>query len=236
MENKNDKSNRNSILAFIVVFGLLVALACFAFTSLHGSAEGLEFTTSPDNGTSELESSDDGGTDSSEVVVNVIPETTVNANEAPAQLKANAIGYTPTYDMTSSDTYANILYDVFLNQGNTFDDFIIFRAGDYRYFLIFGNIDSDLSFSKADVVQLDYNSSWQSGKRYTLSYSSDVSGTFRHNNYTFISNIPSNYGLSPNVTFERKEQYKTRIAVYILAVMTLFSTFRFFRKSIVKGG
>lgn len=232
----NNVFSKKFILLVIALLAVLVALVSITYASPEGKAEGLEFTTSPDNDSAQLESSDNGGTDSSEVIVNVVPETTVNANEAPAQLKANAIGYTPTYDMTSSDTYANILYDVFLNQGNTFDDFIIFRAGDYRYFLIYGNIDDDLSFSSADVVQLDYNSSWQSGKRYTLTYSSDVSGTFRSNNYTFLTNLSSNYGLSPNVTFERKEQYKTRIAVYILAVMTLFSTFRFFRKSTVKGG
>lgn len=231
----NEFFSRKYILLIAVVFVLLVSLVGFAYVAPQGKAEGLEFETGDDIYSSESSDSVDGGTSGNTVIVNAVPETTVNANEAPAQLKANAIGYTPTYDMTSSDTYANILYDVFLNQGNTFDDFIIFRAGDYRYFLIFGNIDSDLSFSKADVVQLDYNSSWQSGKRYTLSYSSNVSGTFRHNNYTFISNIPSNYGLSPNVTFERKEQYKTRIAVYVLAVMTLFSTFRFFRKSTTGG-
>lgn len=223
------------VLSFSFILVLLVALVGVAYVAPQGKAEGLEFTTSEFNESSEVQDSRSNGEDNSEVVVNVVPETTVNANEAPAQLKANAIGYTPTYDITTSDTYANILYDVFLNKGNTFDDFIIFRAGDYRYFLIFGSIDSDLSFSSCDVVQLDYNNQWQSGKRYTLTYSVDVDGTFRPNNYLFISNVSYNNGLAPSVTFERKEQYKTRIALYVLAVMTLFSTFRFFRKSTVGG-
>lgn len=231
----NEHVSRKYILLIAVILGLLVALVGVAFTSVQGSAEGLEFTTSPSNESPESSDSVDGGTSGNTVIVNAVPETTVNANESPPALKANAIGYTPTYDITTSDTYANILYDVFLNKGNTFDDFIIFRAGDYRYFLIFGNLDNDLSFDSADVVQLDYNNSWQSGKRYTLTYSSGVSGSFRPNNYLFISNLPYNNALSPNVTFERKEQFKIRVAVYVLAVMTLFSSFRFFRKSTVGG-
>lgn len=232
-DRKFTKNDLLAVIAWVLVLGIILAVGA---VTLQGKAEGLEFTTSESNETSSVEGSESSGEDSGQVVVNVIPETTVNANEAPAQLKANAIGYTPTYDMTSSDTYANILYDVFLNQGNTYDDFIIFRAGDYRYFLIYGNIKDDLSFTGCGVVQLDYSNSWSSGKRYTLTYNDDVDGSFRPNNYTFISNISANYALAPNVTFERREQFNIRIAVYILAVMTLFSTFRFFRKSVVKGG
>ena len=231
----NELRYSNFLLPIIVLLSILVALVGFAYVAPKGQAEGLDFTTSPSNDSSESSDSVDVGTSDNSVVVNVVPSTTVNANEAPAQLKANSIGYTPAYDMTTTDTYANILYDVFLNQGNTFDDFIIFRSGDYRYFLIYGSIDDSFSFDNCSVVQLDYSSNWNSGKRYTLTYSEDVSGAFRHNNYTFLSNVRSNYALAPNVTFERKEQYKIRIAVYVLAVMTLFSSFRFFRPSKAGG-
>lgn len=217
---------------------LVVFLGAFFIALYSSSAHAEETSDSVFEAPSAYESSQvdgttDSGTDGSSVNVNVIQETVVDANNAPVTLKANAIGYTPIADVTSSNTYASILYDVFLNQGNTFDDFIIFQSGDYRYFLIYGTIKDDLSFSSCGVVQLDYTSSWQSGKRYTLTYSEDVSGSFRANGYTYLSNMSGQNALSPNVTFERKELYKVRIAVYVLAVMTLFSSFRFFRKSTV---
>lgn len=232
--NDNRKNVVLVAVAWTVVLGVVLALIYFNSAHAEESSEGaLQFTTSPQ--TSDVQGSFDDGTSGSPVIVNVIPEDKVDPAEAPPALKANAVGYTPTYDITSADSYASYLYDVFLNQGNTFDDFIIFRSGDYRYFLIYGNIKDDLSFSSCNVVQLDYSNSWQSGKRYTLNYSSNVSGSFRPSNYTFLSNIKYNNAFSPNVIFERSEQFKTRVAVYVLAVMTLFSSFRFFRKSTVRS-
>lgn len=231
----NESSSRNWVLALVavVVFLGAIFIAVYSYSaSAEETSEGV-FSSPEAVDSVDVQSSADAGNSDGTVNVNVIQETKVDANNAPVTLKANAVGYTPIADVTTSNTYASILYDVFLNQGNTFDDFIIFQSGDYQYFLIYGTIKSDLSFSSCDVVKLDYSNYWQSGKRYTLTYSEGVTGTFRSNGYLFLSNIKSSNSLSPNVTFERKEMYKTRIAVYILAVMTLFSSFRFFRKSTV---
>lgn len=228
--------SRKDLLLWVI--GLVVFLGALVIAVYSGTAHAEEdssgiFQITENAESSQVDGSTSGGENGSTVNVNVIQETVVDANNSPATLKANAIGYTPIADVTASNTYASILYDVFLNQGNTFDDFIIFQSGDYRYFLIYGTIKDDLSFSSCNVVQLDYTNSWQSGKRYTLTYSDSVSGSFRSNGYTYLSNIKGLNAFSPDVTFERKEMYKTRIAVYVLAVMTLFSSFRFFRKSTV---
>lgn len=228
-------SRKDLLLWFI---GLVVFLGVLFIAVYSGTAHAEEdssaiFQVTESSESSEVDSATSDGENGGSVNVNVIQETVVDANNAPATLKANAIGYTPIADVTAGNTYASILYDVFLNQGNTFDDFIIFQSGDYRYFLIYGTIKKDLSFSSCNVVRLDYSNSWQSGKRYTLTYSEGVSGSFRSNGYTYLSNLKGQNAFSPDVTFERKEMYKTRIAVYVLAVMTLFSSFRFFRKSTV---
>lgn len=228
-------SRKNYLLWGIALVVFLGALFIAVYSTSAHAEETSEsvFQVTESSESSQVDGTTDSGENGGQVNVNVIQETVVDANNAPATLKANAIGYTPIADVTAANTYVSILYDVFLNQGNTFDDFIIFQSGDYRYFLIYGTIKDDLSFNSCSVVQLDYTNSWQSGKRYSLRYSEDVSGSFRSNGYTYLSNIKGQNAFSPDVTFERKEMYKTRIAVFILAVMTLFSSFRFFRKSTV---
>lgn len=153
-------------------------------------------------------------------------------NDLSGSNKAAATSYNAVYDVTTSDSYCSILYDIFLNQANTYDDFIIYRSSTYQYVLLYGSIKDDLSFSKINIVILDYSNVSQTGKRYTFSYGEDITGTFNPNSYTFISNIKTDNALLFHNYYMRNNLHGIRIAVFIIAILDILSMFTFFKGGI----
>lgn len=223
-----------SWILLFVGFCFLIGFILLAFSK---PADAAELATAPDPGTETVsEISEEAKEDDNPVVIvenaTVDEEFAINNDTqlyAPSTQRAT---YTPAYDITTGDSYASILYDVFLNQGNVWDDFIIYRAGNYQYVLIYGRIGSDLSFSNCDVVTFNYVTQSSSGKRYTFSYASDASGSFSDSGYNFISNIKADNAQLFHNYYQRKELHASRIALYIICVLNLFSVFRFFRGGI----
>lgn len=215
------------LIAIILIVGLCV------FGSRRAAAEDFNLATTEDTtSSSQVEDSSVTQKDDQIVIVQnatVDPEFEINNDTQLYSPSTQRATYTAAYDVTTSDSYASMLYDVFLNQGNVYDDFIIYRSGDYQYVLIYGTIKDDLSFEGADVVTLNYASYSQSGKRYNYSYSSDVDGSFSDAGYDFISNIKVANALTFHNYFVRKELHACRIALYILAVLSIFNIFKFFR-------
>lgn len=223
--NRND--NNRDWVSFLFLLFALISLASIAFLALSPSAKAFELedvsTTSVSSEAASVASQEDSKTPSSDFEVN---------NDLSGSNRAAAVTYSAAYDVTTGDSYCSILYDVFLNQANTYDDFIIYRASTYQYVLIYGSVKDDLSFSNANVVVMDYNYNSQTGKRYTFSYSDDVSGTFSPGQYTFISNVDHENALLFHNYFMRKELHGLRIAVFIIAILNVFSMFTFFKGGI----
>lgn len=213
----------------VIVFGVLF----ISIFSTRGHAEDFsladvqEVTSKTEVQAAEASSSSDQET---VIIQNASsdPEFEINNDTKLYAASSNASVYRPAYDITTSDSYASMLYDVFLNQANVYDDFIIYRSSDYQYVLIYGSIDDDLSFSDASIVTLNYTYSSSSGKRYNLSYTTG-SGTFSDSDYNFISNIEVDNALLFHNYYVRKELHACRIALYIIAVLTTFNIFKFFR-------
>lgn len=231
----NEQHNRNSnrpdwVAVFLLIYALLIGviLVCFAFAP---SSKALELETIPDTAVLSETSSVASETQSETVNDSPSSEFEVN-NDLSGSNRASAVTYNSAYDVTTSDSYCSILYDIFLNQANTYDDFIIYRSATYQYVLIYGSIKDDLSFSKAHVVTMDYNNVSQTGKRYTFTYSDDVSGSFNPGQYTFISNVEHSNALLFHNYFMRKEIHGLRIAVFIIAILTILSQFTFFKGGI----
>lgn len=221
------------LLVFVGIF-LLLGLILLSFS---GRSEAAELATVPDSGTQTVsEVASEAKEDENPVVIvqnaTVDEEFAINNDTqlySPSNQRAT---YSPAYDITTNDSYASILYDVFLNQGNVYDDFIIYRSGNYQYVLIYGSIDSDLTFSDCDVVTFNYVTNSQSGKRYYFTYTSGAGGSFSDGGYNFISNIEADNAQLFHNYYERKELHAARIALYIICVLDLFSLFRFFRGGI----
>lgn len=217
-------------------FFIFIILLCFCSLVFLGNkvfAEDFELASVPETGESSEASSDvSNQADDPQVVVvqnaEVDSEFAINNDTQLYSPEVQRATYQASYDITTSDSYASILYDVFLNQGNVYDDFIIYRSGDYQYVLIFGSIGDDLSFDDCSVVTLNYSYQSSSGKRYNLTYTNG-SGSFDDRGYNFISNIESSNALLFHNYYERRELHAARIALYILAVLNLFNIFKFFR-------
>lgn len=215
---------------FFGIGSILVVLLVALVASNRGSAEGFELADVPeDSSTTTVQAQKD---DQADVVIvqgaTVDPEFEINNDTQLYSPEVQRATYRPTYDITTSDSYASMLYDVFLNQGSVYDDFIIYRSGDYQYVLIYGKIKDDLTFSDCNIVTLNYSSYSSSGKRYNYSYTSG-SGSFNDAGYTFVSNIEVDNALLFHNYFVRKELYACRIALYILSVLSIFNIFKFFR-------
>lgn len=215
------------IFAFLFIVGSLLLLPNKVF------AEDFELASVPESDVSSSPENNEttSTTDPSIVIVQnaeVDQEFAINNDTQLYSPEVQRATYQASYDITTSDSYASILYDVFLNQGNVYDDFIIYRSGDYQYVLIFGSIKSDLSFTDCNIITLNYTYNSSSGKRYNLSYTSG-SGSFDPRGYNFISNLESDNALLFHNYYERRELHACRIALYILAVLNLFNIFKFFR-------
>lgn len=220
-------------LGFALV-SVLFVLCLGLVASVRGSAEGFSLASVEDT-TSAAAASDPSSneeTTSPDVVIvqnaTADPEFQINNDTQLYSPEVQRATYTAVYDITTSDSYASMLYDVFLNQGSVFDDFIIYRSGDYQYVLIYGKIKDDLTFSDCNIVTLNYSSYSQSGKRYNFTYTSG-SGSFNSNNYNFVSNIEVDNALLFHNYFMRRELYACRVALYIISVLNIFNLFKFFR-------
>lgn len=233
-DRKPDKID--SWLRWGLVFCLAVILFGVLFISLfstRGHAEDFSLADVPEvSESSEVSSDQDDKKDDQEIVMvqnaTVDPEFEINNDTHLYAPSAQRATYAPAYDITSSDSYVSMLYDVFLNQGNVYDDFIIYRSGDYQYVLIYGSIKDDLSFKNSNVVTLNVSSYSSSGKRYQLSYTTG-SGSFSGGHFNFLSNIKTDNALLFHNYYVRREIHACRIALYILAVLTVFNLFKFFR-------
>lgn len=230
-ESNNGNSHRPDWVAiFLLIYALFIGiiLVCFAFSP---SAKAFELENVEDTTVLSETSSVASETSSEAIKDSPSSEFEVN-NDLSGSNRASAVTYNSAYDVTTSDSYCSILYDIFLNQANTYDDFIIYRSSTYQYVLIYGSIKDDLSFSKVHVVTLDYNNVSQTGKRYTFTYADDVSGTFNPGQYTFISNVEHSNALLFHNYFMRKELHGLRVAVFIIAILTILSQFTFFKGGI----
>lgn len=216
-------------LGFSLVSVLLVL--CFGIVfGVKGSAAGFELASAEDSDQTTTAQAEEKT--SPDVVIvqgaTVDPEFEINNDTQLYSPEVQRATYAPAYDITVSDSYASMLYDVFLNQGNVFDDFIIYRSGDYQYVLIYGKISDDLTFDDCDIVTLNYSSYSSSGKRYNYTYTSG-SGSFNAGQYNFISNIKVEQAQLFHNYYVRKELYAARVALFIIAVLNIFNLFKFFR-------
>lgn len=226
----------------IVVFNwrswlcLFTILSCFCLCVFFGNkvaAEDFELASVPETSeSSEMETSTPDSSSDPEVAIvqnaTVDDEFQINNDTQLYSPSVQRATYAATYDITTGDSYASMLYDVLLNQGKVYNDFIIYRSGDYQYVLIYGSISDDLSFDDCSIVTLNYSGYSQSGKRYNLTYTTG-SGSFDSAGYNFISNIRTDNALLFHNYYERRELHAARIALYILAVLNVFNIFKFFR-------
>lgn len=208
---------------------LLVVCLC-VFGSRRASAEDFNLASAEETTTEAAK--EDSVQSAPDVVIvqnaSVDDEFKINNDTQLYSPEVQRATYSAAYDITTSDSYASMLYDIFLNQGNVYDDFIIYRSGDYQYVLIYGSIDDDLSFEDVNIVTLNYSSYSQSGKRYNFTYTSG-SGSFDPAGYNFVSNIVHENALNFHNYYVRRELHASRIALYIIAVLSIFNIFKFFR-------
>lgn len=166
------------------------------------------------------------------------PPLTEPTSEAPVLLTANNVtssapaSWSPYADCTNSDSVASVLYDSAQTDMRPFNNFILYRSGNYQYTMIYGNIDNDFSFSGATVLVCDYSYSSGSNHRYSFSKSSDVDGTFNPNQFTFLSNLDSEYALNNQNYIENHHSYSTMVACICLAILFIVSKFTFARRSL----